>query len=288
MNGSRKTARGVSMIELMVGLALGLVVVGASTLLYLNSSNVAREQTARSRLNDSGQMLLAMLARDIALAGYVEPSGVLGSSGKFDAGTSVTQAVFGCSNSFTNDARDAPDDLESAVDCRRSSAWGMGLSISYVATPHNALMSSTAPRSPTNCAGSRLNTAGAQTALTRHRYYVERSSSTQRLELYCKSPGIAAQSLAENVERLSVWLGMAESTTSRHIVRVVTPDAVLDWALVRSVRVCVELVSHETVSPPGLARPYLACDGRQVASTDGRLRQSFMTTVALRNRSNPL
>lgn len=288
MTGTRSAARGVSLIELMVGLALGLVVVGASTLLYLNSADIAREQTARSRLNDSGQMLLAMLARDVAQAGYVEPSGVLGSSGKFDAGTPVTQAVFACSNGFSQDARNLADDLESAVDCRRSGGMGMGLSISYVATAHNALMSSTTPRSPTNCAGSRLNTAGATTALARHRYYIERSSSTQRLELYCKSPGINAQSLAENVERLSVWLGVADSTSSRHIVRVVAPDAVVDWTLVRSVRICVELVSHERVAPAGLARSYLACDGSQVASADGRLRQSFMTTVALRNRSSPL
>lgn len=283
-----RTSRGVSLIELMVGLALGLVVVGASTLLYLNSAQIAREQSARARLSDSGQLLLTMLARDVALAGYAEPARLLDSSGRFDAGTPVTQPIFACNNSFTDAARGLADDLESAVHCRNSGSGGMGLSISYVATAHNALISAATPSSPTNCAGSRLNSAGAATALARHRYYVERSSSTQRFELYCKSPGINAQSLAENVERLAVSLGMAENTSSRHIVRVVAPDAVLDWALVRSVRVCVELVSHEPVSPPGLARPYLACDGTSAASTDGRLRQSFMTTVALRNRSNPL
>lgn len=64
--------RGVSLIELMIGLALGLVVVGAMTTMYVESSKV-RNQTERiSRQVESGRYALQLITADLQQAGFYD------------------------------------------------------------------------------------------------------------------------------------------------------------------------------------------------------------------------
>lgn len=61
---------GISLIELMIGMTLGLIVLGA--VLYVFSANQAsyRHQGDLSRIQESGRYALEILTRDIRMAGY--------------------------------------------------------------------------------------------------------------------------------------------------------------------------------------------------------------------------
>ena len=65
MSTRRETATGFALAELLVALALGLLLVGASLQVYLGAKRALRWQTASSRLDADGHWALSLLARDL-------------------------------------------------------------------------------------------------------------------------------------------------------------------------------------------------------------------------------
>lgn len=63
---------GVTLIELMISITIGLVILIAIGLAYINSTNLMRQRENQSELNDPARMVMRMLQHDIALAGYVD------------------------------------------------------------------------------------------------------------------------------------------------------------------------------------------------------------------------
>lgn len=94
--------RGVSLVELMVAMVLGLLVLGAVLQLFLASRQAYRTNEALARVQDSGRFALEFLDFDLRNAGYkgeciapvnnlLDPDGEGYEARLFDAG----QAVFG-------------------------------------------------------------------------------------------------------------------------------------------------------------------------------------------------
>ncbi|MEF9942588.1 MAG: PilW family protein [Burkholderiaceae bacterium] len=67
----RRLQAGVSLVELMIAVTIGLVIVLAATLLYVGASGSLRIQDEASRLDDSGRFALESIARLLRIAGYV-------------------------------------------------------------------------------------------------------------------------------------------------------------------------------------------------------------------------
>jgi type IV pilus assembly protein PilW len=61
---------GVTLVELLVSMAIGLVVALASTMAYLAVRNTANATDAMSRMNEDGKLALDMLSREIQMAGF--------------------------------------------------------------------------------------------------------------------------------------------------------------------------------------------------------------------------
>lgn len=85
----RKHARsrdmaGFNMIELMISMLLGLVVIGAATMIFLSSQNLYRSNEGLNRMQESARVAFELMSRDIRAAGgsacsnasVVEGSGV--------------------------------------------------------------------------------------------------------------------------------------------------------------------------------------------------------------------
>ena len=62
---------GLTVIELMVGLMLGLLLVGGVIQVYLGTKSTYSVTEGMSRLQENTRFSLDMLARDIRMAGYV-------------------------------------------------------------------------------------------------------------------------------------------------------------------------------------------------------------------------
>lgn len=67
---SRVCQKGLSLVELMISLALGLLIVLAVTYVFAGSRTNYRHQEAFSAVQESGRIALEVLTRDVRMAGY--------------------------------------------------------------------------------------------------------------------------------------------------------------------------------------------------------------------------
>lgn len=67
---SASTQRGLTLVELMVALAIGLFLVGAVSALYVNTKNGFDYSNEIARMQETGRFALEAIARDVRMAGY--------------------------------------------------------------------------------------------------------------------------------------------------------------------------------------------------------------------------
>ena len=91
--------QGLSLVEVMVSLVIGLVVVGAVLVSYITVGTTGRQQAAYAEMNENAQLALTLIARDLLLAGFSAPLGVAADGLSFTR-TYASRPVFGCSTGF--------------------------------------------------------------------------------------------------------------------------------------------------------------------------------------------
>jgi type IV pilus assembly protein PilW len=64
--------QGMTLIEVLIALTIGLVILIAIGTAYLSSTNMARQRENQSELNEPAAIVIRMLQRDVANAGYVD------------------------------------------------------------------------------------------------------------------------------------------------------------------------------------------------------------------------
>ena len=279
----RSRMRGLSLIEVLVSLVIGLIVVGAVLVSYLGSGQTSRVQAAYAELNENAQIAMTIMNRDLFLAGYAQPTGV-------SAGTTFTRSysdrpVFGCDKglvSVGNRNQTAP--WNNTV-CSPAGAADHVIEVVYEADLTNTVP--TAANVPSDCIGNTLpaTVVGAATYYFAHNRFYLSSSAPGRSELYCASQqGAAGQPLVDNVEAMKIWYGEANAANPRQIVRYVPASSVADWGRVLSVRICMLMKSSEAVLNAEEPRNYLDCDGVGQTSADNFVRRAYFTTSTLRNK----
>lgn len=296
---SRSRMRGLSLIEVMVSLVIGLVVVGAVLVSYISSNKTGRQQAAYAEMNENAQMGLTLLSRDLLLAGYVRPTGapaVVAPAVTTFTRAYTGRAVFGCDNGFA-----APNVLNavatvSSVACNAAGVAGTpAIEMVYEADLNNTVPTS-APIVPSDCLGNGLTVTGGS-FFTFNRYYLK-SGATGRSELHCASAAqnaanyaIPGQPLVDNVEGMKFWYGIANAANPRQIVRYltaadVTAVGVTEWERLVSVKICLLMRSSEPVldSELGATPKYLDCDSVEQDLPDRYLRRAYFTTTTLRNK----
>jgi type IV pilus assembly protein PilW len=63
--------RGLSLIELMIAITLGLVLMTGVIQVFLSSKNVFSTQQAVSRIQETGRLAIEFISRDTRMAGYM-------------------------------------------------------------------------------------------------------------------------------------------------------------------------------------------------------------------------
>lgn len=296
---SRSGMRGLSMVEVMVSVVIGLVVVGAVLVSYLASGQTSRQQAAYAEMHENAQMAMTLLSRDLLLAGYAQvtaiPAAVPPAVSTFSR-TYSGRAVFGCDMGFVT------PNTTGAVACEPT-AGTPAIEVTYEADTTNTVPVAVAgsPDSPSDCKGSRIRPAagtlsGVEYFITYNRYYLN-TGGTGRPELFCASAtqdggggAVSAEPLVDNVDAMKIWYGEANAVDLRQIVRYVTAGNVADWGRIVSVRVCLLMRSSEAVIdmelyPNPLQPPkYLDCDSTEQTINDRFLRRAYFTTTTLRNK----
>lgn len=289
---SRRRVRGLSLIEVLISMAIGLVVIGAVIVSYLGSGRAGRYQSAYSQMDQDAQIGLNVLSRELQIAGYSQPSSLVQNGAgnlvmNYNLGT--TNPVFGCDTGFT-------DPKAATLACNTTGTGTIpAIEVVYEADVKNTVP--TAGGIPTDCIGNGLNQGGVVAApyIVHNRYFVQTGPSG-RPELYCvgtvSGGGATTNStgqLLENVEGMKLWFGVQVAANPRQVVRYVTATDIngvgaTEWANVISVRVCLLMRSADPVLSAEDTRTYLDCDSTTQTSSDNYLRRAYFTTTALRSK----
>lgn len=244
-----KNNKGLSLVELMISLTIGLVIIAAAMSAYIGSSSASKMAEAQSRMNEDAQAALAILAQQITMAGNnaiqrnrIDHTDPLISSLRnpvYGTGTSYGVAlsphsIRGCDGNFANTSTAASI---SALTCSGTNATTTpdALAISYEADQFNTTPTSAGV--PTDCLGNTLPnitatnlpvvtnsspyTTGLQNATYRvaeNRFYIGTSAAINNVpSLYCSgnggtvTPNRQAQPLVENIEDLQLLYGATSS-----------------------------------------------------------------------------
>lgn len=274
-----RAQRGLSLVELMVSLFIGLMVAGAVATVYLGSARAGRHLKAMAQITEEAQLTLALLRRDLQLAGSAEPTGVVAATHRFAVPT-APRVVFGCDQGFTS----AVGAVATAA-CAASVSGTPAIEITFEATPDNTV-GSYGGTDGADCVG----TAVPARTFTSHRYFVTQGPSG-RNELYCGSAvSTSSQSIAENVEAIAFRFGEANGWSAsdpgtHRPVRYVPASSVADWSNVVAVRVCLLMRSGFPVFTTEDDARYRDCAGAAATAPDRHLYKAFFTTVAIRNKA---
>ncbi len=276
----QKPQQGFSLVEILISLVIGLVVVGAVLVSYVGSGQTTKLQAAYADMNENAQIGLAMLSKDIQLAGYANATAADPVTGLFIR-NAVPRSVFGCDNGFV------------ATNASAAATCSLVAGSPAIEVIYEAVLRNTVPRAvsgvntPTDCLGNALVIGGGGFYTAYNRYYIANSSSG-RSELHCASWGQIGQPLIENVEAIKFWYGET-TAVDRHIERYVTAGNLADVSFgnVVSVRICLLMRSPEPArSAEEGALTYLDCDSATQTNAAGDLaaRRAYFTTVTLRNK----
>ncbi|MFM0161668.1 PilW family protein [Paraburkholderia sediminicola] len=258
-------ARGHTLVEFVIAIALGLVVTAGAVSLYTTQRSVFERAGDAMRIREAGLTALTLMGQQLQMAGFV-PADV--------AGFNNPPPLFGCSGG-------RPTGADDSVACEALPSPSDGIVVRYVGDNVSTWPSATGQS--TDCLGQAVTNSsaalGGQGVLVVNRYFAKVSASTGEPELYCEGNGKAgsAQPLVEGIERVRFKYWLAGGLTAIDAA-VVTAG---QWAKIVAVDLCV-LVRG---APQGRRVRYVDCDGVSALGADMRARQAFWRRVALRNHA---
>lgn len=270
--------RGVTLIELLISLVIGMVVVAAVIVSFVDSGKVSRYQATLGQMNQDAQVALNLLSREVQLAGYVSPVQSLGS----------TPPLFGCDGTvgsvpFTDPA------ATGALTCGAATGSTVSaLEVVYEADLYNTVVATGSV--PSDCLG---NGFAATPYIVRNRYFID-TGPAGRPELYCASNLSAKQPLLENVDQLQIWYGIVAAAAPNQVIRyaragkdaatldTVNAQAAGEWNNVMSVKICLLMRSAEPILTGEDTLTYKDCSAMDQTSSDKYLRRAYFTTATVR------
>lgn len=314
--------RGLSLIELLVSLAIGLIVIGVGASSYIDVVSNTRSANVLGQMTEDANIALGIMRAQVVLAGYSRPTGVQtvpitvnetttnetvmvrAFKGGRTAAGDANNFIYGCDGGFTS-AKTHELDI-SQLTCASNATLPDAIAVVYEADTENTYP--TAASLPTDCTGAAIPAQKAADIiglrLASNKFYLNNNT------LFCQGNGRAdtavsatsdainvdAQAIVENIYDLQILYGVAPAQTPG-TVRTGNQAAVAyltaaqlnsltgteRWSRVVSARICVEVRSATTVSG-NEQTPYVDCQGAVQNTTDGRIARTFTTTVVLHNR----
>lgn len=311
---SPRRQAGLTLIELMIGLVLGLLIIAAASATYINTVQASRAAEANAKMNETAAITLGILQQQIRLAGYsqivgsptytirknFDGTGIRGCVGGFSSGTGVAFSALTCNNTTTT-----PDSLV----------------IRYEATVNNTIP--TNANTPTNCIGEGISQSTPSSAtstvvgspvpgpyrLAENRYFVRTAGTPSGgPELYCVgATGTntfgSISPVMEGIEAMQITYGVASTPTGTVTSAYMSAQAIdatfaaeaLDtrWKRVVSARVCIVIRSTDVSEQlprvtDAATNQYFDCNNAARTITDGRARRAYTSTVTLKNKLDRL
>jgi len=285
-----KRQQGLSLIELMIAMTLGLILLAGVVQIFLSSKQTYSTVMGTSQLLDNGRLATHFISNSVTKAGYwgdVSFTREYGTDSGLEVvhtGTSNTPYAdkyigrFGVNEYLSGSNDDATD--ANVVD-GTDEIW-----IRFNGNDGSPM---------TNCAGA--NILATQVAI--ERYYLSEPVGSETIgSLVCEttvmtldqatgtlsvpaSPVISTQSLISGVENMQVLYSQRDVGDTQ--ARYFAADDVTDWRLVEGIRVALLVASSDQVTSVSRSSGYKLLDVTTSAPTDKRSRRVFERMMAVRN-----
>ncbi len=256
--------RGLTLVEMMVAMTIGLIVLVGVGSIYVSSLRTYRIQEDDARLQESGRYVIELIGRSIRQAGADAEMTYNAATATLDCAAPACQPVNG-----TNGVAGAPDTL----------------AVQFYANRDELVAGNWIMR---DCTGG-LNQASTNTIITN-------TFSMAGTSFRCNGSTGGVQEIAANAEDFQVLYGI-DTTGDQSADQYLAAPA--SWDQVVSARICLRIVSaNNRVSDT--PQRFLNCAGAlgtspatlvggglsDAAAGDLRLRRTFVATFNLRNRVN--
>ena len=302
---------GRTLLELMISIAIGLVVIGAISVVYLATNATSRQSAATNRISEDAAIAMAILGNNLRMASYSPPRAIFSPGNALVNGIKMGNqdrnftgaGIRGCDFGFSDTpAKAAFDDITCNAETTTGSA---AFVVRFEGNLNNTIpvnVTSTYKGDPSDCLSNGItantisNFDGSNYKLVESRFSVATSSSNKTPELYCAGSGgnnlFTPQPLMQFVEKMVIAYGIADDNMAGNVVSYVTQtqlDALAGstdsrWSRVINVKLC--LVMRSEAPDQNGASNYIDCAGNSVASADNFIRRSFTSVVTLRNRAD--
>jgi type IV pilus assembly protein PilW len=246
--------KGFSLIELLVSIAIGVVILAAIGVVYLNGANINRQKEDLSDVNEPAKMINNLLKYNVSLAGYIDPfdastGGDMQGTKLFTPGDANLQnlyarsttatistplqqffsglsPVFGCDGDMTstpNAIATATPPVTLACSSTTSSTQN-SVQFAFQIAPLGGSAISSLPNATATASTGEGNdclqqalptTTAASAAIVVNRFYIQANPVDSVNELYCAGSGnTVAKSIARGVEEFVVRYQMAPASTT--------------------------------------------------------------------------
>ena len=267
--GLKRLQVGLSIVELLVALALGLLLMTGVIQVFLSSRQTYAANEAMGRMQENGRFALDFIARSARQAGYVEPIYVGGKPLPL-----VRPACAGL-----------PGTIPTTL-CTTQGAGNASDTVAFVMQP------TVADGARRDCLG---NTINENDVLIINQFEIIPATANAPAALGCRAykfngasapdwtSGPAAQELISGIDSMQVLYGINTAGDSRSANQYVSADRVSDWSKVRAVRIAVLANSVDNLNPAPANRNFALLDATPITIADNRARQIFTTTIQLKN-----
>jgi Tfp pilus assembly protein PilW len=267
--------RGLSLIELMISITLGMTLMAAAMQFIVSTRQTYELNDDIARIQENGRIALDILSKDLKLAGYRKP---LNGDGTVP-------------NYFLNDCSIKNTDGEELCSIDNGTTNSDRLSVQFDPPPDDG-------STETDCLGNAL--ANTDSVIV-NSYTIDDVDKDGINSLYCESYDVSAgtvistlQPIVDGIDNMQVLYGIAddEVNVSRYIsgeklyTDASRASVTTDWPNIRSVRVAL-LVSNG--SAEGFAenrlRDYRLLDSDIIQYTDQQARRIYSTTIQFNNKA---
>lgn len=256
--------RGLTLVEFMVALVVGMLVVLAATAGMLGTRGTSLTRDDVSGLQQTSALVFRVVGQQVRQAGYIPIDANGTPLYYFDVNESTPTQVESAPRFFAVSGEDGK--------------LNDTLTIGYAPTPDYFA----------DCNGQAANYDPANPAAPKNqRVIASRFSVNTAGTLTCLGSGSAVpQPIAEGVERFEVRYGIGAAMGDERVSRYVKASEVGNFRLVRVVRICLQLVGSWSGHPG--TEQYTDCEGESRSASDGRLRRVYTTAIGLRNNLGAL
>lgn len=291
MNGHQ---RGYTLIELMIGLLLGLMLISGFGGLFVQTQQTSTIQRSLSYMMEDGRYMLEIFGRELRRAGSLKSK--MDISGGADVVFTADPNVLGSTMSFSAGEYIRGEVNAAGFGATADKPYNINrLALRYQLNNNTELATNEPASTNSPCTRSILLTAGEDPATEVHvvtlYFYVALDDSNVPV-LYCKAKRqnfsdsskdktSAEEPLISNVQKLLITYGIdsdADSAANYYV----DADSVTNWQQVVAAKLSMVLRSEDD----NLTKSSVsyAIDGTSYTATDKRLYRVSSTTVAFRNR----